>query len=106
MALRMAARKSDEQLAAKTAEAAAEANRAAEASRLLESLRRDFNESSLKGVGPWIVNLCEAFKTCEASGLARLPSMGHRVAWVCRRWSKGAARSNASKSSSATKEDC
>lgn len=49
VALRMAARKADEQLAAKMAEAAAEANRAAEASRLLESLRRDFNESSLKG---------------------------------------------------------
>lgn len=52
VALRMSTRKSEESLAAKTAEAAAEANKAAEASRLLESLRRDFNESSLKGAAP------------------------------------------------------
>jgi chromosome condensin MukBEF ATPase and DNA-binding subunit MukB len=49
VAMRMTLRKNEEQLAAKMAEAAAEANKAAEASRLLESLRRDFNESSLKG---------------------------------------------------------
>lgn len=46
---RMAMRKSEEQLASKMAEAAAEANKAAEASRLLETLKRQFNESSLKG---------------------------------------------------------
>jgi thioredoxin-like negative regulator of GroEL len=51
--VRMAMRKNEEQLSAKMAEAAAEANKAAEASRLLESLRRDFNESSLKGAFPF-----------------------------------------------------
>jgi hypothetical protein len=48
---RMAMRKSEEQLSSKMAEAAAEANRAAEA-RLLETLKRDYNESSLKSVLP------------------------------------------------------
>jgi chromosome segregation ATPase len=45
---RMAQRKLEEQLAGKTAEATAENSKAAEASRLLQALRRDFNESSLK----------------------------------------------------------
>jgi len=48
--VRMSMRKMEEQLSSKMAEAAAESNRANEASRLLQSLRGDYNESSLKSV--------------------------------------------------------
>lgn len=52
VAMRMQMRKNEEQLSAKMAEAAAEANRAAEASRLLEALRRKHRETALKGTVP------------------------------------------------------
>lgn len=52
VAARMAMKRNEEQLASKMAEAAAEANRAAEAGRQLETLKRQFNESSLKGACP------------------------------------------------------
>lgn len=46
----MSMRKLEEALAKKTSEAVAEQSKAAESGRLLTSLRRDFNESSLKSV--------------------------------------------------------
>lgn len=46
--VRMSMRKMEEQLSSKMAEAAAESNRASEASRMLQTLRTDYNESSLK----------------------------------------------------------
>ena len=48
VAARMSMRKLEESLAKKTSEAVAEQSKAAESGRLLASLRKDFNESSLK----------------------------------------------------------
>ena len=50
VAARMSMRKLEESLAKKTSEAVAEQSKAAESGRLLASLRKDFNESSLKSM--------------------------------------------------------
>lgn len=66
---RMSMRKLEEALAKKTSEAVAEQSKAAESSRLLSSLRRDFNESSLKSayLGPCCY--CNCFAASRWSGV-------------------------------------